>query len=61
MAHLAEIGFEMFEENEDGLKAYVPAKEFTNEMESNLIPDYLNDPACGNYGVLIKIDISKEI
>lgn len=26
-----------------------------------LIPDYLNDPACGNYGVLIKIDIDKEI
>ena len=41
MAHLAEIGFEMFEENEDGLKAYVPAKEFTNEMEENLIPEYL--------------------
>jgi GNAT superfamily N-acetyltransferase len=26
-----------------------------------LIPDYLNDPTCGNYGVLIKIDINKEI
>lgn len=26
-----------------------------------LIADYLNDPACGNYGVLIKIDIDKEI
>lgn len=26
-----------------------------------LIPDYLNDPACGNYGVLIKIDINKVI
>jgi len=26
-----------------------------------LIPNYLNDPACGNYGVLIKIDIDKEI
>ncbi len=26
-----------------------------------LIPDYLNDPVCGNYGVLIKIDIDKEI
>jgi GNAT superfamily N-acetyltransferase len=26
-----------------------------------LIPDYLNDPGCGNYGVLIKIDIDKEI
>ena len=26
-----------------------------------LIPDYLNDPTCGNYGVLIKIDITKEI
>lgn len=26
-----------------------------------LIPDYLNDPACGNYGVLIKIYIDKEI
>jgi GNAT superfamily N-acetyltransferase len=26
-----------------------------------LIPDYLNDPACGNYGVLIKIDINKTI
>ncbi|MBZ5858819.1 GNAT family N-acetyltransferase [Flavihumibacter profundi] len=26
-----------------------------------LIPDYLNDPACGNYGVLIKIDIDKTI
>lgn len=26
-----------------------------------LIPDYLNDPACGNYGVLIKIDSNKTI
>ncbi|MBS1600221.1 MAG: GNAT family N-acetyltransferase [Bacteroidetes bacterium] len=26
-----------------------------------LIPDYVNDPVCGNYGVLIKIDINKEI
>jgi len=26
-----------------------------------LIPDYLNDPVCGNYGVFIKIDIDKEI
>jgi GNAT superfamily N-acetyltransferase len=26
-----------------------------------LIPDYLNDPVCGNYGVLIKIGIDKEI
>jgi ribosomal protein S18 acetylase RimI-like enzyme len=26
-----------------------------------LIPDYLNDPICGNYGVFIKIDINKEI
>lgn len=26
-----------------------------------LIPDYLNDPTCGNYGVLIKIDINKTI
>ena len=26
-----------------------------------LIADYLNDPTCGNYGVLIKIDIDKEI
>lgn len=26
-----------------------------------LIEDYLNDPTCGNYGVLIKIDINKEI
>jgi ribosomal protein S18 acetylase RimI-like enzyme len=26
-----------------------------------LIPDYLNDPACGNYGVLLKIDIDQQI
>ncbi|ULQ55376.1 GNAT family N-acetyltransferase [Flavihumibacter rivuli] len=26
-----------------------------------LIPEYLSDPACGNYGVLIKIDIDKII
>jgi len=26
-----------------------------------LIPDYLKDPACGNFGVLIKIDINKTI
>lgn len=26
-----------------------------------LIPGYLTDPACGNYGVLIKIDIDKII
>ena len=25
-----------------------------------LIKEYLNDPACGNYGVLIKLDIDKE-
>lgn len=27
----------------------------------SLVPDYLTDPACGNYGVLIKIDIDKNI
>ena len=26
-----------------------------------LIPDYVNDPVCGNYGVLIKLDISREV
>jgi GNAT superfamily N-acetyltransferase len=26
-----------------------------------LIPEYLNDPVCGNYGVLIKLDISKDV
>jgi len=26
-----------------------------------LIHDYLNDPVCGNYGVLIKIDAAKEV
>jgi hypothetical protein len=26
-----------------------------------LIPDYVNDPVCGNYGVLIKLDIEKNI
>jgi len=26
-----------------------------------LIPNYLSDPTCGNFGVLIKIDIDKEI
>lgn len=26
-----------------------------------LMPEHLNDPLCGNYGVLIKIDIDKEI
>jgi GNAT superfamily N-acetyltransferase len=27
----------------------------------SLVPHYLNDPACANYGVLIKIDIDKTI
>ncbi|HVM89013.1 MAG TPA: GNAT family N-acetyltransferase [Puia sp.] len=26
-----------------------------------LIPDYLNDPVCGGFGVLIKLDINKEV
>lgn len=26
-----------------------------------LIPDYLSDPVCGNYGVLIRLDIAKKI
>jgi GNAT superfamily N-acetyltransferase len=26
-----------------------------------LMPEHLNDPVCGNYGVLIKIEIDKEI
>jgi len=26
-----------------------------------LIPNYLNDPVCGNYGVLIKIDADKDV
>jgi GNAT superfamily N-acetyltransferase len=26
-----------------------------------LIPDYVNDPVCGNYGILIKLDIDKEV
>jgi ribosomal protein S18 acetylase RimI-like enzyme len=26
-----------------------------------LIPDYVNDPVCGNYGVLMKLDIEKQV
>ena len=26
-----------------------------------LIPDYVSDPVCGNYGVLIKLDINKKV
>ena len=26
-----------------------------------LMPEHLNDPVCGNFGVLIKIDIDKNI
>jgi GNAT superfamily N-acetyltransferase len=26
-----------------------------------LIPDYVNDPVCGGFGVLIKLDINKEV
>jgi len=26
-----------------------------------LMPEHLNDPVCGNYGVLIKLDINKEV
>jgi GNAT superfamily N-acetyltransferase len=26
-----------------------------------LMPDHLNDPVCGNYGVLIKLDINKTV
>jgi hypothetical protein len=26
-----------------------------------LIPDYVNDPVCGNYGVLIRLDIDKQV
>lgn len=26
-----------------------------------LMPEHVNDPVCGNYGVLIKLDISKEV
>jgi len=26
-----------------------------------LIPDYLDDPACGNYGVLLRLDASHEV
>lgn len=26
-----------------------------------LMPNHLNDPVCGNYGVLIKLDIDKEV
>jgi GNAT superfamily N-acetyltransferase len=26
-----------------------------------LMPEHLNDPVCGNFGVLIKIDISKDV
>ena len=26
-----------------------------------LIPDYLSDPVCGNYGVLIRLDIDKKV
>jgi GNAT superfamily N-acetyltransferase len=26
-----------------------------------LMPEHLNDPSCGNYGVLIKLDINKQI
>ena len=26
-----------------------------------LIPDYLHDPACGNYGVLLRLDADREV
>jgi hypothetical protein len=26
-----------------------------------LIPDYLDDPVCGNFGVLLRLDIDQEI
>jgi hypothetical protein len=26
-----------------------------------LVPDYLHDPACGNYGVLLRLDAGKEV
>ena len=26
-----------------------------------LIPDYVNDPVCGGFGVLIKLDIRKTV
>lgn len=42
-AHLAEIGFEMFEETEDGVNGYIPSKHFNSEIESSLVPDYLNE------------------
>ncbi len=41
MAHLANMGFEMFEETDTGLKAYIPSKDFTEAMESDLVPDYI--------------------
>jgi len=26
-----------------------------------LVPDYLRDPACGNYGVLMRLDVGQEV
>lgn len=41
MAHLSELGFEMFEETEKGLKAYIPEKDFNESAEAALIPYYV--------------------
>ncbi len=41
IAHLSAIGFEMFEETETGLKAYIPSNNFIDDVETDLIPTYI--------------------
>jgi len=55
---------------EEYYKALIAGKRFDPTISTQmkigfepvaLIPDYVSDPVCGNYGVLIKLDIEKEV
>ena len=56
----AEIYFEELKQGKRTDPTLTPQMKIGFELV-NLVPNYLNDPRCGNYGVLIKIDIDKII
>ncbi len=56
----AEVYFEELKEGKRTDPTLTPQMKIGFELVS-LVSNYLNDPACGNYGVLIKIDITKNI
>lgn len=56
-------GEEYYRQLQEGLRkdpTLTPQMKIGFELMA-LIPEYVNDPVCGNYGILIRLDINKKV